>query len=263
MSDSKLRNQDKTNATSPLMPHEGAATSSLTTHKSAAAPTPHEDAKTPLTPRGDEATPPLTTREKLLVAAREIFAEHGLAHTRISDIAARSGVNRERVYGYFGSKEGLFDAVVNDALDELTDAVPLTPGEDLVEYVDRVHEFHRLHPQLLRLLLWEALHYRSEPLPGEQGRRERYLEKVTALEQSLGAASGRLHAAPTLFILIGLAAWPSAVPQLARLIMGTDPTENPDLMRQHLLAFAEAALRPGAQDTETKGAKANAAEPND
>lgn len=191
---------------------------------------------------------PLTTREKLLRAAREVFAEHGLAHTRISDIAARSGVNRERVYGYFGSKEGLFDAVVNDALDELAEAVPLTPGEDLVEYVDRVHEFHRLHPQLLRLLLWEALHYRAEPLPGEEDRRVRYREKVSALEQSLGAAEGRLQAAPTLFILIGLASWPSVVPQLARLIMGADPSENPDLMREHVIAFAQAALRPGGPE---------------
>ncbi|GAA2161145.1 MULTISPECIES: TetR/AcrR family transcriptional regulator [Glycomyces] len=190
---------------------------------------------------------PLTTREKLLRAAREVFAEHGLAHTRISDIAARSGVNRERVYGYFGSKEGLFDAVVNDALDELAEAVPLTPGEDLVEYVDRVHEFHRLHPQLLRLLLWEALHYRTEPLPGEAERQVRYREKVKALEQSLGAAEGHLQAAPTLFILIGLAAWPSVVPQLARLILGSEESENPEIMRDHVLSFAQAALRPREQ----------------
>ncbi|MDA1358963.1 TetR family transcriptional regulator [Glycomyces luteolus] len=192
-------------------------------------------------------TSTMTTREKLLHAAREVFAEQGLAHTRISDIAVRSGVNRERVYGYFGSKEGLFDAVINDALDELAEAVPLTPGEDLVEYVDRVHEFHRLHPQLLRLLLWEALHYRSEPLPGEEDRRARYREKVGALEQSLGAAQGRLQAAPTLFILIGLAAWPSVVPQLARLIMGADTSEDPELMRAHVLSFASAALRPEDQ----------------
>lgn len=195
---------------------------------------------------------PLTTREKLLRAAREVFAEHGLAHTRISDIAARSGVNRERVYGYFGSKEGLFDAVINDALDELAEAVPLSPGEDLVQYVDRVHEFHRLHPQLLRLLLWEALHYRSEPLPGEEDRRARYREKVGALQQSLGAAEGHLQPAPTLFILIGLAAWPSVVPQLARLIMGPDASENPETMREHVLAFAQAALRPEEQKPESK-----------
>ncbi|MBO3734987.1 TetR/AcrR family transcriptional regulator [Glycomyces niveus] len=194
------------------------------------------------------AAAPLTTREKLLRAAREVFAEHGLAHTRISDIAARSGVNRERVYGYFGSKEGLFDAVVNDALDELAEAVPLTAGEDLVEYVDRVHEFHRLHPQLLRLLLWEALHYRTEPLPGEEERQGRYREKVSALEQSLGAAEGHLQAAPTLFILIGLAAWPSVVPQLARLIMGADESENPEIMREHVLSFARSALRPTKEE---------------
>ena len=186
-----------------------------------------------------------TTRDKLLRAAREVFAERGLAHTKISDIATRSGVNRERVYGYFGSKEGLFDAVVNDALDELAEAVPLTAGEDLVQYVDRVHDFHRQQPQLLRLLLWEALHYRAEPLPGEEDRRVRYQEKVRAVEQSLGDAAGRLEAAPTLFLLIGLAAWPSVVPQLARLIMGSDVSANPEVMREHLLAFTQAALHGG------------------
>ncbi|MGX1881269.1 TetR/AcrR family transcriptional regulator [Streptomyces sp. NPDC055287] len=164
------------------------------------------------------------TKQKLLGAARQEFAALGVAGARVDRIAELAGVNKERVYGHFGSKEGLFAATVGAAMDELTEAVG-KPGDDVAQWVGSVYDFHRERPELLRLLLWEALHQREPAVSGEKDRAERYALKVDALADRLGIASGP-EAAVMLLSLIGLAAWPSAVPQLTRLIVGSRVEEG-------------------------------------
>ncbi|MCG7524094.1 TetR family transcriptional regulator [Streptomyces sp. OfavH-34-F] len=182
------------------------------------------------------------TKERLLAAAREEFAAHGIAGARVDRIAELAGVNKERIYGYFGNKQKLFDAVVGRALDELAAAVPLRPGDDPAEYVGRVYDFHRDNPVLVRLLSWEGLHYRDGVLPHEEARRGHYEEKTAALAESFGTGTSPRVAA-CLLSLIGLAAWPHAVPQLTRLILEPDAAAGggPDL-RAHVVAFARQAL---------------------
>ncbi|MFJ3593955.1 TetR/AcrR family transcriptional regulator [Streptomyces sp. NPDC090231] len=193
------------------------------------------------------------TKERLLAAAKEEFAAHGIAGARVDRIAELAGVNKERIYGYFGNKQKLFDAVVARALDELAEAVPLKAGDDPAEYVGRVYDFHRDNPVLVRLFLWEGLHYRDGVLPDEERRRGHYEEKIVALAATFGTEASPKVAA-CLLSLIGLAAWPNAVPQLARLIIGADTdtdtgtdtgtgtgTAGLDL-RGHVVAFARQAL---------------------
>ncbi len=52
------------------------------------------------------------TRRLLLKAAQAVFAESGLEGARIDAIAQRAGVNKQLVYHYFGSKDGLYSAVL-------------------------------------------------------------------------------------------------------------------------------------------------------
>lgn len=185
------------------------------------------------------------TKERLLAAATEEFAAHGIAGARVDRIAASAGVNKERIYGYFGNKQKLFDVVVARALDEVAEAVPLQAGDDPAEYVGRVYDFHRDNPVLVRLLLWEGLHYRNDVLPGEDSRRSHYEDKIAALARSLGlqGALGEdvsAEVAPVLLTLIGLAVWPHAVPQMARLILGAAAPEVD--LREHVVEFARRAV---------------------
>ncbi|RAJ38643.1 TetR family transcriptional regulator [Kitasatospora sp. SolWspMP-SS2h] len=181
---------------------------------------------------------PPSTKQRLLAAATEEFAAHGIAGARVDRIAELAGVNKERIYGYFGSKQRLFDQVVARALDELAEAVPLQPGDDPAEYVGRVYDFHRANPALVRLFLWEGLHYRDDALPGEARRSTHYERKVAALAETFGTeASPRVGAC--LLSLIGLAAWPVAVPRMARLLVGADPDID---LRAHVVEFARQAV---------------------
>lgn len=105
-----------------------------------------------------------------------------------------------------------------------------------------MYDFHRDNPVLVRLFFWEGLHYRDGVLPNEEGRRGHYEEKIAALAESFGTEASPQVAA-CLLSLIGLAAWPNAVPQLARLIIGPDAETAGGLdLRAHVVAFARQAL---------------------
>ena len=63
------------------------------------------------------------TRRLLLEAARRRFAHQGYAATTVREIADDAGVNVALISRYFDSKEGLFEACLPTAVDELTHAV--------------------------------------------------------------------------------------------------------------------------------------------
>lgn len=64
------------------------------------------------------------SRQLLASAARAEFAEHGFAGARTDRIVKRAGVNKQLLFYYFGSKAGLYEAVMRRAEAELTDASP-------------------------------------------------------------------------------------------------------------------------------------------
>ena len=65
----------------------------------------------------DKARDADRTRQAILFAAQQIFAEKGFAEAGVRDITARAGVNPSLVSRYFGGKLKLFEAALDAALD--------------------------------------------------------------------------------------------------------------------------------------------------
>lgn len=100
-----------------------------------------------------------TTQTRLLAAATETFAEQGYEGASVRSITRRAGANLGAITYHFGSKAGLFEAVLLRAVDGLLqelDRAASAPGSAL-ERLERVITAHFQHvadhPQLRRLLL--------------------------------------------------------------------------------------------------------------
>jgi AcrR family transcriptional regulator len=79
--------------------------------------------------RGDAAR----NRERILAAARRLFAERDPATVSIDDIAAAAGVGKGTVFRRFGDRAGLAEALIDDEMRRFQDAFldgppPLGPG---------------------------------------------------------------------------------------------------------------------------------------
>ena len=164
------------------------------------------------------------TRRRLQQAACAEFMAHGPNGTTMERIATLAGINKERLYNYFGDKRRLFEVVLIEELEKLSIALGTNARglEDIGEYTGCIFDYHAEHPQLVRLLLWEALG--EGPAVNEAARTAHYRRTVAmfAEAQRNGTLNDDLDPAKLVFLLIGLAAWWFAVPQLSRMVTGSD-----------------------------------------
>jgi len=83
-----------------------------------------------------------STRERVLQAAGEIFAEHGFRDATVREICNKANVNLASVNYHFRSKEALYGEVLAFAFQESNDKHPLTVAADpLARPEDRLHDF--------------------------------------------------------------------------------------------------------------------------
>ena len=107
---------------------------------------------------------PDRTRGRILDAALEEFARYGLGGARVDRIAARSGANKRMLYYYFGSKENLFLAVLEESYARIRNAEKgldlehRDPREALKRLVDFTWRYYLEHPEFMTLLNSENLH---------------------------------------------------------------------------------------------------------
>jgi AcrR family transcriptional regulator len=105
------------------------------------------------------------TRQNILAVARQEFAEHGLSGARVDAIAARISTTKRMIYYYFGSKEGLYLAVLEQvyggirALEQTLDLDRLSPVEALRQMIDFTFDYHEQNPDFVRLVSVENIHH--------------------------------------------------------------------------------------------------------
>ena len=107
---------------------------------------------------------PERTRAAILSAAVEEFAAHGLGGARVDRIAARAGANKRMLYYYFGDKDGLFLAALEDryahirSAEAALDLEHLDPRKALKRLVEFTWNYFLEHPEFMALLNSENLH---------------------------------------------------------------------------------------------------------
>lgn len=69
-------------------------------------------------------------REQILETALELFANEGYQNTSTSKIACQAGVSEGLIFKHFQSKEGLLNAVVNLANDDIRDFIKRIENQD-------------------------------------------------------------------------------------------------------------------------------------
>ncbi len=98
---------------------------------------------------------PEEKRERILKAARELFAKQGFHATSTQQIARAANVSEGIVFHHFGSKRGLFDRIADDFVRAGAEAAIPSEHASLTEeaVVRAAFDFADAHPGLYRMLL--------------------------------------------------------------------------------------------------------------
>jgi AcrR family transcriptional regulator len=179
------------------------------------------------------------TRRRLLAAARVEFAERGLEGARVDRIADAAGVNKERIYSYFGNKEQLFETVLSTALTEAAELKPAVGLTDPATYAAATYEFHRENPHLIRLLMWESLQ-RQQISPEAAARRARFYTEDA--QRLAGPGVDDETARFALYGILALATWAQALPIASSMVFGGAP--DPQDLRERIANAVAALVEP-------------------
>ena len=108
---------------------------------------------------------PEGTRQNIIEVASEEFAVNGLSGARIDEIAARTLTSKRMIYYYFGHKEGLYLAALEDAYRRVRqgeaelDVAHLPPLEALKRLVEFTFDHHHRHEDFIRMVMIENIHH--------------------------------------------------------------------------------------------------------
>jgi len=105
------------------------------------------------------------TRARILNVALQEFSRHGLSGARIDTIALESGSNKGMIYYYFGSKDGLYVAALEESyrrfrqVEAAFDVDDMAPVPALRELVGATFDFHAAHPEFVRMVMGENINH--------------------------------------------------------------------------------------------------------
>jgi AcrR family transcriptional regulator len=140
-------------------------------------------------------------RARILEAALAVFAERGYNAASIAEIGARAGIAKSVMYHHFGSKAGLYEAIVKaqtaDLVKQVAEAVAANSSAPRLRTgVDAYFAFLKSRPTVWRLL------FRDPPTDPElievhrrlQGQRARSLSSLLTEEKKRGNKDTKLFA---------------------------------------------------------------------
>ena len=185
------------------------------------------------------------TSRRILDAAAVEFAERGVAGARIDRITAAARTNKAQVYGYYGSKEGLFDAVIADRAGQLMSTVTFD-ADDLPGWAVAMYDENLRNPQLIRLLTW--LRLERQPT-GDLGQAADHEPKLVEITRAQGAGRVREGDPFDLFALVLSMAFSWSAASVVYAASAADPAEEHDRRRALLAECVHSAISPTTPGT--------------
>jgi len=101
------------------------------------------------------------SRQRIIDEAKALFFQKGYAATSMEELAAHAQLNKAMIFYYFKNKKGLYEAVMEQVLQEIYDTIVTenrhyhTPQQELESFVRTYAKFACTHPYLPTLLLKE------------------------------------------------------------------------------------------------------------
>jgi AcrR family transcriptional regulator len=185
---------------------------------------------------------PESKKRQLIEAALAEFAAHGLAGGRIDAIAQGAGCSSGLVYTYFGSKEGLFDAVLAFIATSAVEGIPIT-ADDLPGYAEKLHLAGEARPDVTRFVTWYQLERDPSDVPPMPDTSVKH--KIDVVRQAQGAGLVRADVDPAALVLALQAIARMWVTQPRAVLDAVDPAGSEEFRRESVRSAVRALTAVG------------------
>lgn len=203
-------------------------------------------------PRPRRPRDPEATQLAILDAAFIEFSDNGLSGARVDAIAARTGTNVRMIYYYFGSKDGLYRAVLERSYAAMRAAEAalglhhLPPIDAIRTMTEFVFDYHAAEPRFARLVSIENIHRaehiaRADSMPATNLSIITTISTILARGHAEGVFRGDADPIAVHLLITGFSFFRVANRHTLGAIFGQDPLA-PTLRDTHRRMAAEAVL---------------------
>lgn len=198
-------------------------------------------------PRKLPGRPPGTTdqtvRRQLLEAARSLFAKQGYDAVSIREVAEMAQVNPAMIHYYFGSKQGLYEAMLTDTFTPLIERLASVLGS--ADDAEALRNFFKLYmhtlgsnpwmpPLILREVVAEGGRLRGWFIQQFASRGGGMLTRLIEREQAAGRIRADADSTLTALSMVSLAVFPFVAMPVTREVFGLRvKTEYLDRLIEH------------------------------
>ncbi len=197
------------------------------------------------------------SRKILLQAAKKEFARHGLHGTRVDQVARAAGINKQLIYYYFGAKEALYLAVLEDVYRDIRaqegalDLGALPPVEAMAKLVGFTFDYVLANREFVLLLtnenLMEGRHLkRSKVIKTTRSPIVDLMGEILKRGEETGCFRSGIESVQLYISIAGLCFFYSANIHTLGILFDRDLQSAAAIAerRAHVISFALAALRP-------------------
>jgi AcrR family transcriptional regulator len=155
----------------------------------------------------------LTSRARILMTAKRLFAENGYEQTPTATIARQAGTSESQLVRYFEGKAGLLEAIFNESWRPLNEVISqiqqnaANGRQAILEVLSVLIEAFGRDPDIAFLFLFEGRRIRGQEITYSKGFRD-FSELLVALirrAQKEGAFHHRFNEAALASALMGAA----------------------------------------------------------
>jgi AcrR family transcriptional regulator len=210
-----------------------------TPRRSRRAPAPHERQRDPE-----------RTKARIIEAAIEEFSAKGFAGARVSEIAAKAGVNQQLIAYYFDGKEGLYLEIGRQWRQYEAEMLP-----DDVDFPEMIKRYVRASVDTKlggKMIAWAGLADTGEDANDEEARESnaRLRQEVEALRerQKAGYLSPDIDPAALMLIAMSAGNALAVYPQVARGLFGRDGS-SPELVEHYANELAKILTKLGQPES--------------
>ena len=193
-------------------------------------------------------------KDRVIAAARVLFAANGFHGTRLQDVAEQAGLRHPTLLYHFGTKEGLYAAVIEDAFAdwaaETADAISTGQRgfDQVAALVEAGYRFLAEHPDFVRIVRHETLAGGGRLEDGMVAFMRPFLEQAVAfLRREIAAGRLREHDPVELMALCYASVTTYVAESRFRARLLDEDPLAPDVFERHrdaLIALLRAALEP-------------------
>jgi AcrR family transcriptional regulator len=175
--------------------------------------------------------PRLSPDERILKCALTEFAQHGYVGARMDRIARQAKISKRMLFYYFGSKERLFEVVVESAWKRGEASLSSAATRDELSF--SWSSFQIENPEFTRLLGWEGLEWYKGAIPRRKERRTFWKRQVEIIKKSILSEHSHsgVDASYVLLCFVVMEMAPVLLPNLVYLVMDRDAAD-PEFQRE-------------------------------